>query len=658
MARRSTITLEGPTLRVCRKTAAEKLGASEDQLSYEIQQYGRKGWFSSTPFRVRFTRKDAAKERKGKGGLSERVDQYMDLVKRDLDRVEALDQSGLNLSFDELLESYEDLDEGSKKELVELAGLMSGTKSEDARRVVEAVSRSGEFTVTVSEDKQKAVLAITPPKASGKPVALKDVMSYLGQQNIVQGVDHVKIGRVLEECQKLGEPIRDVLIAEGTLPTRGRDGAAQVLFTPGAKEVLIDEAGRADYRGKAQIAQVEKDQPLVKILKATEGRAGTNVYGEPIPAPSGKSVQVKAGEGTYYDEEASEIRAAMDGVAEFDGTEVLVRPRVLVEDDVGMKTGNVEFDGEVEVRGSVLDNFAVRATGDVLIHGQVEGAEVVSTEGSVTVKKGVAGRGRCFISAAHTVTVRYVENATIYAGEEVVADRAILNSKVVAGKTVRVQVGKGMIAGGEVHAGELVDARRGQCQRAAHPDRPGHEPGGLPTHRGHRAPDRAPGAGRGQDRGPAQGDRGRGPRPGVVAACQARGVHPAQEADRGHAGQAQSARRDTAVHGRERGAHGVRDARGAADPVRARGRGDGRTHVPQRARAERGTRPVGYRERGDHCPRHRLNRRSRAWPSWPTTRTPSGRSCSASWSRRATGSSPRRTGRPAWTCGTRSARPW
>ncbi len=459
MARRSTITLEGPTLRVCRKTAAEKLGASEDQLSYEIQQYGRKGWFSSTPFRVRFTRKDAAKERKGKGGLSERVDQYMDLVKRDLDRVEALDQSGLNLSFDELLESYEDLDEGSKKELVELAGLMSGTKSEDARRVVEAVSRSGEFTVTVSEDKQKAVLAITPPKASGKPVALKDVMSYLGQQNIVQGVDHVKIGRVLEECQKLGEPIRDVLIAEGTLPTRGRDGAAQVLFTPGAKEVLIDEAGRADYRGKAQIAQVEKDQPLVKILKATEGRAGTNVYGEPIPAPSGKSVQVKAGEGTYYDEEASEIRAAMDGVAEFDGTEVLVRPRVLVEDDVGMKTGNVEFDGEVEVRGSVLDNFAVRATGDVLIHGQVEGAEVVSTEGSVTVKKGVAGRGRCFISAAHTVTVRYVENATIYAGEEVVADRAILNSKVVAGKTVRVQVGKGMIAGGEVHAGELVDAR-------------------------------------------------------------------------------------------------------------------------------------------------------------------------------------------------------
>jgi uncharacterized protein (DUF342 family) len=133
----------------------------------------------------------------------------------------------------------------------------------------------------------------------------------------------------------------------------------------------------------------------------------------------------------------------------------------LVSGDVDRTTGNmnIAFDGPVQVLGSVRDGCWVRAIRDIEIHGQVEAGEVTSAEGAVRVLGGIAGRGRCFISAGTDVEAKYIESARVYARRNVVVDVAIVNSEVTAGGSVSAPCGRGAIVGGVVRAGHSIDAR-------------------------------------------------------------------------------------------------------------------------------------------------------------------------------------------------------
>lgn len=461
MAERDEIIITGPNLKSCRRKAAEELGADAEDLEASILQYGKQGWLSDQPYRVRYTRRSRDKGQPSRGA-SDKIDLYLNLVKADLENLDRLDRTEGEEGeaiFQELLNSYEDLDEDLQTELRQLAGLMSGEGGDQARHVIEAVSRDGTLTVEVSEDGMEARLALTPPQGEGQAVTLGDVMEELGNRGIRQGVDPVRIRRAVDECAENAQPVRDVLVAQGTPPEAGRDGALRICFSQQSKEVLVDDKDRADYRGKARFAQVQEGDELARIVPPTAGTPGVDVYGQEVAPEPGKPVGAEAGQNTYWNEDETAIHSAINGVADCVKGRVFVRPLVIIDGDVDMKSGNVEFDGEVEIRGSVRDHFFVRARSDIRIHGRVEGAEIVSREGSVEISKGVAGRGRCYISARADVSARYVEAATIYAGGTVEVRRAILNSKVVAGGSVLAETGKGMIAGGTVHAAEAVAAK-------------------------------------------------------------------------------------------------------------------------------------------------------------------------------------------------------
>jgi hypothetical protein len=455
-----SVTVEAPSLKECRAKAVEALKLPAERLKATVLQYGKQGWFTDRPFRVRFVPKERqAAEPKPNEAAMDRIDQFMGQVRVDLDVLDSLGRDDERLTFEQVLEHYEELDEDVQKELRDLAGFMREVGGDDAREVIDRVSRDGTFELRVSEDRMAATLHLTPPKGQGRAVTAREVMEHLAAEGIRHGVDIVRIREAVQaaaDAEAAPEPVR---IAAGTPPGTGSDGRVRLLVSGAEKELTLAPDGRADYRGKAAFSQVEADDLLARILPPEPGADGQDIFGTVLPGTPGTPACLAAGENTYWNTERTGLHAAITGVVEVREGQVSVRQLVLVRGDVDMKTGNIDFDGEVEVMGSVRDHFYVRATGDIRIRGRVEGAEVVSTKGSVTIEKGIVGRNRCHVSAATTVETRYIENGTAYAGTDLLVDRAILNSRVVAGRSILLRGGKAMLAGGSASAGETIEAK-------------------------------------------------------------------------------------------------------------------------------------------------------------------------------------------------------
>ncbi len=132
-----------------------------------------------------------------------------------------------------------------------------------------------------------------------------------------------------------------------------------------------------------------------------------------------------------------------------------------IEGKVSFKTGNVDFDGFVDIKDVVEDNFSVTANQDIQILGDmgIGGVDQIeSKEGSIYIRGGIAGKGKakivsdgdiytkfaadCDIECNGAVHIGYYAMNTNIKAKEVIFDS--YNSKVIGGSIeaqIRVQVG-------------------------------------------------------------------------------------------------------------------------------------------------------------------------------------------------------------------------
>ena len=151
--------------------------------------------------------------------------------------------------------------------------------------------------------------------------------------------------------------------------------------------------------------------------------------------------------------------AAIDGlVSRTDGNKLNVFPVYEVNGDVDYKHGNIDFVGNVVIRGNVLSGFKVKAAGDIRIVGGVEGAEL-EAGGSIEITGGIIGYNKGLIHAGHHVKCTFIQEGNVDAGEDVLVSQSIMHSNVRAGHAVICAGTKGLIVGGSTQAGEHVSAR-------------------------------------------------------------------------------------------------------------------------------------------------------------------------------------------------------
>lgn len=240
------------------------------------------------------------------------------------------------------------------------------------------------------------------------------------------------------------------------------------------------EDGTTDFKERNLFPAVEEGALLAEWRPPDRATDGVTVLGEPIPAPDPALAELVPLENVRL-ERAGEVQrlfAVVGGGASVQRTvrrgvptwKVAVRPVAKIAGDVGYQTGNLDFNGNVEIRGRICSGFEVRATGDVKVRGPVEAGARVRAGGDVVLRQSVVGT-ETLVESGGSVTARFIQEATVVARGDVRVRSYVHDARITSGGRVQVrgQGGKhGGIAGGEVFAARGIETRHLGSQWNAH----------------------------------------------------------------------------------------------------------------------------------------------------------------------------------------------
>ena len=307
----------------------------------------------------------------------------------------------------------------------------------------------GKVMVDVAKDKLSAIVRFEIGSRQTVPT-VEMIKEALAIKNVTYGIDDAAIGEAHDNA-------RTTIVARGQAPINGKDASIVRKFNAGEKGVpVVDEHDRADYKNLNMFLRAVKGQLLAERIPHTKGVPGTNVYGENIAAKNGKPKPLPNGKNTIVKDENFVI-ADMDGQIVDKGNKIDVDPRLEIKGDVGMGTGNIDFDGAISILGNVEAGFIVKASGDIEISGMVSGANIEG--GNIFIKGGVRGMNRGTIRARGDFRAAFAENADIEAGGDIFIQDVAMHSTIRAGHHLVMDEGKGQITGGNIAAGEEIRAK-------------------------------------------------------------------------------------------------------------------------------------------------------------------------------------------------------
>ena len=316
-----------------------------------------------------------------------------------------------------------------------------------------------------SADKLYAWGIVFPPVGYGAEVSREMLYQALAAQGILYGVNTHLIDRWAMDREKY---LHLFLVATGKPAFDGANGNIVDSFPREAVRSLeVDEFDRVDYTALNLIHNVKQGQEICRLIKPTEGEPGRTVLDTEIPAKCGKSVPLPKGRNTEISEDGTLLIASIAGDVEFTGRSFQVKPVLEIPGNVDFSTGNINFLGDINIRGDVLSGFTVRAMGNIQVAGVVEAGSTVEAGGDLVVVKGILGDGTTIIRAHRSIFSKYIENSTIYVRENLQTD-CIINSQIYRDGEVLVVSGRGTIIGGRIWAAKRINAltvgARSECR--------------------------------------------------------------------------------------------------------------------------------------------------------------------------------------------------
>lgn len=313
-----------------------------------------------------------------------------------------------------------------------------------------------EIVAHVSDQGMTASIVLIPGEQGGKRISREQIFEILKDQyKVVFGVNPGEIDRMLTE----GIYNEPVVIATGKEPVRGADGELTYHFTIEEREKTykVEDDGRINFKDRSKIESVKEGQVLVSRTMAGRGEQGMDVFGRPIATLKGKEIALPGGKNVVYSEDKLSIRAKINGHIEIISDKVFVSPAYVLQGDVDMKVGNIDFDGDVLITGNVHSDFAVKATGNITINGVVEAA-CIESGGDVILKKGIQGADKGSIRAKGSLYALFIHRTDVDVENKIVAD-IILHSKIKCEGEVNLTDKNGLLVGGNISVGNMLVAR-------------------------------------------------------------------------------------------------------------------------------------------------------------------------------------------------------
>lgn len=311
------------------------------------------------------------------------------------------------------------------------------------------------YRLTVSEDNQQAVVRFYAAATQGEKMTYEEFMKDLEFRYIKYGIKEEALRAFFADKER--NYCTDILVAEGKPARQGTDARIEYYFNTDLNmKPALKEDGSVDFFHLNTVCPCKKGEVLARIIPADEGDFGYNVQGERIKPRDVKRVSLKYGRNIELSEDRHSITTLVDGHVTLVEDKVFVS-NVLEVENVDNSTGNIDYEGSVEVKGNVFANFEVRARGNIHVRGVVEGA-ILAAGGDIIIERGANGMGKGVLAAKGNIVSKFLENVNASAGGYVSTD-SILHSKVYAGTEVTVSGKKGFITGGLVCATNQISVK-------------------------------------------------------------------------------------------------------------------------------------------------------------------------------------------------------
>jgi hypothetical protein len=313
--------------------------------------------------------------------------------------------------------------------------------------------------IRIADAAMKAYMNCARGYGSGKVLSEEIVRKHLAEKGVRYGIDLDAIEEAVAKANDNHGEQKDILVAQGKKARDGMDGRIEYTFNPARKwNFKVLPNGRVDYRSFRNINTIKKGELLATILDPHEGEPGATVLGERLEPGEGTPIELFAGEGVSTAEDTKKFYADKDGQIVLNGKMIEVLHVYMIEGDVDYSTGNIEFNGNVIVKGSVLEGFKIEARGDIVVLRNVEPAHL-EAGCDIIVVGGVQGRGKGVLHAGRNIKVGFAQNAQLEAQGSVSIEKFAVNSTIFTSKYLKMSSNRGAVIGGEVYAQRGIDVK-------------------------------------------------------------------------------------------------------------------------------------------------------------------------------------------------------
>lgn len=314
-----------------------------------------------------------------------------------------------------------------------------------------------ELSVSNDHLKAYAIINLTQEQFDNydKKELIEQIVEACKEQSIIFGIDfnHIMANMI---------PLEKFVIAKGLLPTSGDDAIIHLYEIDELKPQVFDD-GKVNHYELNLINKVEKGDWVGERVEPTQGIPGKSVYGALVPAIPGKQQKLVYDKKTISaslneDETKTILTARRVGAVVYDNGILSVCNYLEIDGKVSFETGNIDFDGHVEVKNSVEDNFSVRADQNIQIMGKIGlgGIDTIeSREGSIYIRGGIAGKNKAKIICDGDLYTKFASDCTIECNGSVNIGYYAMNANITA-KEVILESLNSKIIGGNIEASVRV----------------------------------------------------------------------------------------------------------------------------------------------------------------------------------------------------------
>lgn len=299
----------------------------------------------------------------------------------------------------------------------------------------------GDVVISVNPSCSEAYMTLYPPYNGGKSPTFEQVKGSLEKSGVVFGI----IENTIKEAILSNSYDKNVLVAKWQPQVDGEDGAIKYLFNR-TKELKPTEKehGFVDYKDLGLINNITKGTIIAEISPPTEGIPGIDLKGISVPQRPGKKVVFSLGQNTKLSNDETKVVASIDGNLVFKGGAFTIEDVVTIKGDVDSSTGNIDFLGNIIIKGEVCEGFKVTSKQNITVMGNVNGA-TVQADGNIEIKKGCINST---VAAQGNINAGFCEHSKINCKGDLTAQTFVI-CDVYCGGNCFVKSAHGSVMGGK-----------------------------------------------------------------------------------------------------------------------------------------------------------------------------------------------------------------